>query len=163
MINYHNEPEPVLTIRSLVPDNANATQVAGEHYQTEFQHWDLVATTGAGYFEGQVSKYITRHAKKNGKQDALKALHFARKLYELASAEKVNPSQHLIENEIVLFDDFAYLNKLTPLEGVIVRNVIQWYSLKDLNKVIQNIRRLIDTVYPEEPAEAGAGYVNQDR
>lgn len=163
MINYHNEPEPVLTIRSLVPDNANATQVAGTHYQTEFQHWDLVAMTGAGYFEGQVSKYITRHAKKNGKQDAMKALHFARKLYELAVEGKVTPNQKLVENAIVLFDDFTYMNKLTPLEGVIVRNVIQWYSWRDLRKVMQDIRRLIDTVYPEEPAEAGAGYVNQDR
>jgi len=152
----HDTPEPVLT-------PANTTQVAGTHYQTEFQHWDLVATTGAGYFEGQVSKYITRHTKKNGKQDALKALHFARKLYELVVEGKVTPNQKLVENAIILFDDFAYLNKLTPLESVIVRNVIQWYSWRDCNRVIQNIRKLLDTVYPEEPAEAGAGYVNQDR
>lgn len=63
---------------------ANDTQVAGTHYRSAIQHWDFVAARGLGYFEGQVTKYLTRWRKKNGAQDLQKARHFLAKLIELA-------------------------------------------------------------------------------
>jgi hypothetical protein len=64
--------------------SANETQVAGTHYRSAIQHWDFVAARGLGYFEGQVTKYLTRWRKKNGVQDLQKARHFLAKLLELS-------------------------------------------------------------------------------
>jgi len=61
---------------------ANDTQVAGDHYRTPIQHWDYVLANDLGYFEGQITKYVTRWRKKNGVQDLRKALHFLEKLIE---------------------------------------------------------------------------------
>ncbi len=66
---------------------ANATQVGGTHYQSAYQHWDLVAEyLGSGYFKGVISKYVTRWRKKNGKEDLQKARHYLVKLIELNEA-----------------------------------------------------------------------------
>jgi hypothetical protein len=149
--------------------SANDIQVAGTHYRTEFQHWDLVVATSMGYFEGQVSKYTTRHRKKNGLQDLEKALHFARKGYELSMTGRISPRLQPIEAAIVLFDDYAHANDLNTLESLIVRRVAQWYAPKDWRDIIQFIQRLITQHYEpvddmgEHDAEAGPGYVNQDR
>ena len=62
---------------------ANETQVGGTHYAATYQHWDLVWDTKMGYFPAQITKYISRHTKKNGLQDVQKALHFATKYAEL--------------------------------------------------------------------------------
>jgi hypothetical protein len=64
------------------PMKANDTQVAGNHYCTPIQHWDYVIANDLGYFEGQITKYITRWRKKNGLQDLHKARHFLEKLIE---------------------------------------------------------------------------------
>jgi len=60
--------------------SANDRQVGGKHYASAYQHWDFVLDAKLGYFEGQITKYLSRHRKKNGLQDAEKALHFAEKL-----------------------------------------------------------------------------------
>ena len=66
---------------------ANSSQVGGGHYKAHIQHWDFVIANDLGYFEGQITKYITRWRKKNGVQDLLKARHFLDKLIEVAEAE----------------------------------------------------------------------------
>lgn len=58
----------------------NAHQVGGRHYKTAIQHWDFVLANGLGYMEGQITKYVARHAKKNGLEDLEKARHFLDKL-----------------------------------------------------------------------------------
>lgn len=61
-------------------EDPNARQVGGNHYGLRrMQHWDLMALAGADYFAGQITKYTERHARKNGRQDLEKALHFAEK------------------------------------------------------------------------------------
>jgi hypothetical protein len=60
---------------------ANDKQVAGDHYRKgEVQHWDWAQHIP--YLEGCATKYIARHADKNGLQDINKALHFIQKLVE---------------------------------------------------------------------------------
>jgi len=68
-----------------LPQTANETQVAGEHYRTTIQHWDYVLANDLGYFEGQITKYVTRWRKKNGLEDLRKARHFLDKLIESES------------------------------------------------------------------------------
>ena len=66
---------------------ANEIQVAGDHYRTPTQHWDYVIANDLGYFEGQITKYVTRWRKKNGLQDLHKARHFLEKLIESEEAK----------------------------------------------------------------------------
>lgn len=61
-------------------------QVGGEHYQSNFQHWDWAAELKLGYLEGSATKYISR-ARFKGDQlkDLRKGLSFIDKLIKVAS------------------------------------------------------------------------------
>ncbi len=61
----------------------------GSGYQTEIQHWDFAAANKFDYFQGQITKYVTRWRQKNGVKDLEKAEHFLQKYLELARAGKV--------------------------------------------------------------------------
>ena len=63
---------------------AKETQVGGNHYKDlKIQPIEYIHANGLDYFEGNVIKYITRHRKKNGKQDLEKAKHYIDLLIEL--------------------------------------------------------------------------------
>ena len=64
---------------------ANEYQVAGNHYRegNGIQHWDFAASQQFDYFQGQITKYITRWKKKNGMADLEKAKHFLEKYIEV--------------------------------------------------------------------------------
>lgn len=62
---------------------ANDTQVGGGHYKTKIEHWDYVVANKLNYFEGQITKYVTRCRNKNGMQDLEKARHFLDKYMEI--------------------------------------------------------------------------------
>lgn len=66
---------------------ANDEQVGGGHYKSPIQHWDYVLANELGYFEGQITRYVTRWRKKNGLEDLLKAQHFLTKLIEVTQLE----------------------------------------------------------------------------
>lgn len=67
--------------------SANDRQVGGQHYQSPIQHWDYVVANNLDYFQGQITKYVTRWRNKNGVQDLEKARHFLDKYIELAKAD----------------------------------------------------------------------------
>lgn len=125
---------------------ANTTQVGGEHYRAApFQHWDLAARLKLGYFEGQITKYITRHPRKNGAQDALKALHFTVKLAELAVTSGWQPA-HLFPTQAML-DDYSASNRLSAMDFRIIRDVLTWQHRRDLDRVKVAIAELIMRQY----------------
>ena len=66
--------------------HANEKQVAGQHYRSTIQHWDYVVANDLDYFQGQITKYVTRWKKKNGITDLLKAQHFLEKYIEVSRA-----------------------------------------------------------------------------
>jgi hypothetical protein len=66
----------------------NSHQVGGEHYRSEIQHWDYVWANDLDYFQGQITKYITRWREKNGVEDLRKAKHFLEKYISLVEAEE---------------------------------------------------------------------------
>ena len=67
---------------------ANARQVAGSHYRLQgIQHWDYVAANDLDYFQGQVTKYVSRWKNKNGIEDLEKARHFLEKYIEVERAK----------------------------------------------------------------------------
>jgi len=65
-------------------------QVGGKHYQSLYQHWDLVQDIKAGYMEANATKYLTRCHKKNGEQDFKKAISYVEKLLIQVKAGKVS-------------------------------------------------------------------------
>jgi hypothetical protein len=139
--------------------NANERQVGGTHYQNPFQHWDLAHELDLGYYEGQISKYITRHRFKKGKEDAEKALHFTDKLAELVRLH-AKPARHKYVTQQRL-DDYCAANKLNELEKRILWLLFCWCSLSDLSMVRLLIINLIDRTYGIDEGEPGPGYVNQ--
>lgn len=62
---------------------ANKRQVGGTHYHNQIQHWDWAASNKLDYFQGQITKYVSRWKYKNGVEDLRKAQHFLEKYIEL--------------------------------------------------------------------------------
>lgn len=64
------------------------TQVGGSHYKDcAIQPVQFIEANGLGFCEGNVIKYVTRHAAKNGKADLEKARHYIDMLIELRYPE----------------------------------------------------------------------------
>jgi hypothetical protein len=58
-------------------------QIGGEHYKhMNIQVTEFVAANDIPFIEGNVIKYVCRHAHKNGKEDVLKAIHYLNLLIE---------------------------------------------------------------------------------
>lgn len=57
-------------------------QTGGSHYQFPIQPLDYIVKNELGYMEGNVVKYITRHRRKNGREDVLKAIDYCNYILE---------------------------------------------------------------------------------
>lgn len=127
--------------------NPNLTQVAGTHYRSSFQHWDLVVKLRLGYFEGQVTKYVTRHRSKNGAQDLDKALHFLMKLMHLHQTAGWAP-QHLHPTTTTMMHEYQEANLLNDQEARVVFYVCAWSNLDGLKLAEQALMELTRLHYP---------------
>lgn len=94
---------------------ANLRQVGGEHYRSEYQHWDWARDIGLNPMQYQVSKYVSRSRKKNGLQDLEKALHFAEK-----ELENMVVTQDKIDT---LTAEYIQANDFTIEEKSVIRRV----------------------------------------
>ena len=62
---------------------AHERQVGGDHYVScDIQPADYAIANGFNYYECLVLRYLSRHRKKNGKQDLKKAIHCLELLIE---------------------------------------------------------------------------------
>lgn len=68
--------------------SANDRQVGGDHYRSPMQHWDFVWANNLDYFQGQITRYVTRWRNKDGLEDLYKAKHFLEKYIELVEARQ---------------------------------------------------------------------------
>ena len=67
--------EPELTAKDV--------QIGGNHYKDlSIQPGDYIRENKLGWYEGNVIKYITRHDKKNGLEDVMKAKHYIEMIIE---------------------------------------------------------------------------------
>ena len=58
-------------------------QIGGDHYKhMKIQPTEFISVNGIPFIEGNVIKYVCRHAHKNGKEDILKAIHYLNLLIE---------------------------------------------------------------------------------
>lgn len=85
---------------------ANERQVGGDHYKAPIQHWDFVASNNLDYFQGQITKYVTRWKNKNGLQDLLKAQHFLQKYIELNTPQPIPLAQR--GSQVYAYRDFVF-------------------------------------------------------
>jgi hypothetical protein len=75
-----------MTCHDCVPisDSALGKQEGGSHYKgLVIQPVEYIYRNGLGYLEGNVVKYVIRHASKNGAEDLRKARHYIDLLLEL--------------------------------------------------------------------------------
>lgn len=86
-------------------EDANKKQIAGDHYKSEYQHWDFVIATKMHYLAGCATKYLARHRKKNGKQDIEKSRHYVEKLIETKIKAIDHCNVTLVESNLRLFKE----------------------------------------------------------
>ena len=55
---------------------SHTKQEGGDHYQQPIEPIEYTMANGLGFCEGNVIKYVSRHQRKNGKEDILKAIHY---------------------------------------------------------------------------------------
>lgn len=147
---------------------ANLTQVGGTHYQQGYQHWDMVVDFNLGYFPGQITKYITRHKRKNGRQDVEKAMHFLDKWEEHMLHGRIDPVDRLgvgvpllNTRDVHALEVYAKDNALGQDERMIMHQCCVVRGLGVVKYLRTRIQHILDTQYAS--GEAGPGYVNQDR
>ena len=146
---------------------ANTHQVSGEHYRAlnaQLQHWDLVAETGMGYFEAQITRYVARWRRKAGRQDLEKALHYADKLTELVTAGRyprwtLNVTEAARERAWAAFARFAQEQQLTRTEQRVFELCINRTGLEDLTWLRAELAQLLKEADTERGAEREAGDV----
>ena len=129
----------------------NDIQHGGDHYRSDYQHWDLVLDMNVPYLEGCATKYICRHRKKNGGQDLLKASHYMEKRLErfqsnllertrvtswLAPYAHIPGCMNLIAYKKDKFILFRSKNRLTAFEEDLTWRILTWRSEDDLSRII---------------------------
>lgn len=128
--------------------NSNTTQVGGNHYKgTTYQHWDFVMLAlGGRYLEGNITKYIARHRKKNGLQDLQKARHYLTKLIELYNEGGVQPLATSVKgtNELQSPAHFCDVNGIDVSERMIILALSNWMNRADLNRIGGMLDALIE-------------------
>lgn len=74
-------------LAAIAQPDANAVQIAGDHYQhLDPQPWDVITAWGFGFLDGNALKYLARWRHKNGLEDLRKARHYIDKLIETEEA-----------------------------------------------------------------------------
>ena len=64
-------------------------QIGGEHYKSlKIQPIEYITANNLNWCEGNIVKYITRHASKHGKEDLLKVIHYTELLIKLQYPEE---------------------------------------------------------------------------
>lgn len=101
-------------------------QIGGTHYKGDGIQ-PIVFATANFYDPGAFSilKYITRHAKKDGRKDLHKAKHFC--FLRLAAMPKGGARSAL---SMISVDDYAETNDLGPYEKSILSDLHHWSTLR---------------------------------
>ncbi len=128
---------------------ADKMQVGGQHYASEYQHWNMVIATGMGYLEGNATKYISRWRKKDGVKDLQKALHYIDKLNEAAASGLVTSPLHATVEVVPSINaeiaKFIVANSLFEREAMAITFLGTWSKREDLIAA----RRLVNSLIAE--------------
>jgi hypothetical protein len=128
-----------------------STQVGGDHYAAEYQHWDWAMDVHLGYFEAAASKYIGRWYKKNGLQDLEKARSYLIKAKEgFVNGRWVNQCNHVdlltcdkAEEMFCLWVDSA---GIADVEADLCLAIAAWSNYVDLSILIGQLTAHMEAV-----------------
>jgi hypothetical protein len=121
--------------------SANDKQVGGDHYRSEYQHWDFVCDMKLHYLLGNATKYVARYKKKNGLQDLEKAKHYIEK----AKQKNVKP-EFLGTLKSAMLKQFIKFNKITPLAAEVIEEI----CAGDYGDALYHLDGLIAANQPKE-------------
>lgn len=65
-------------------------QIDGNHYKSDYEVYEYISDHDLNYTQGNILKYVTRFAKKNGERDLTKALHHCEMGMESKESNKSN-------------------------------------------------------------------------
>lgn len=127
---------------------ANAYQFGGTHYQTAYQHWDLVLRCGLGYLEGCATKYVARWRKTGvkGETDLHKAAHYVQKLLENTLGQRQRLPQRWLRQEL---SRFLALNGIQGDDLAILTAIVTWETEHDLQTALSLIEYLLTENFPK--------------
>ena len=129
---------------------ANERQVAGSHYASDLQHWDVCEDHGIGYLESAATKYVTRAYKKNGVEDVEKAIHYTEKLLEKHRAGLRQPRGD-VPSAMVF--EFCEANRMDALQAKCLEMLWGWTDADDLEGAIEYLRELQEKVLASPPTQ----------
>mgnify|MGYP003639067901 CR=1 FL=1 len=134
-------------------------QVGGDHYKSDYQHWDFVCDTGLHYLLACATKYISRWRKKNGIEDLKKSLHYINK----AESRAIKPPATIAMIECG--ERFANQHE-DPMDLRLLRfvNIGDYYGAKKyINTMIYLYETRVSLTPPiEGSSEPGSTYTNPD-
>jgi len=119
-------------------------QVGGDHYESEFQHWDWVEDSGMGYLEGCATKYVTRWRDKGtGKEDLEKARSYVTKVLQKFQTQGRRNSEQ--------FGRFCVVNMISdPLEIGVCLLLGGWVDANQLYTARDMITEIIAKNFPSQ-------------
>jgi len=129
-------------------------QYGGTHYESEYQHWDLVTDIGMGYLPGNATKYVARWRKKNGVADLHKAMTYIDKMLAVL---RVTPDYKF--NRDPSYKTSVYVERFVEINGLVnhERSIIELLSgpcpIEMLVLVHDHLQTLIATA--QRAQEAG--------
>lgn len=129
------------------PLKPTSTQVGGNHYFADYQHWDWAIDVKLGALETAATKYISRWYMKNGIQDLEKTRSYVVKLKEAYSQNRVmNNSLHSEINEKAynFFTKFTTSADIKPQESDLCLRIASWKTDSDLAIVIGHLTSHIE-------------------
>lgn len=127
--------------------SANDRQVGGEHYKSEYQHWDYALKVRMGPLEYASTKYVARYRGKNGVLDLRKAQHYLEKLIEWAQANRQNLPHTMSARAMIAAETarFALVNKLDASQYSYTFMLASWKVVEELELAADLLKMLIES------------------
>lgn len=127
-------------------ENSRSTyveQVGGDHYRSEYHHWDWAVDVKLPYLEGNATKYISRARSSKGEElkDLRKGLSYIEKMLKCYDSERVLPVTHVVLLEAT--QRFAKANGLTSTEYHVCLNIAGWQTRVVLHTARTLVAQLI--------------------
>ncbi len=120
-------------------------QVGGDHYKSDYQHWDWAVDVGLGPLEYGATRYICRHWKKGGVEDLKKAKHFVWKMRSLGNSYISRYKKIRTEDWKLYLDRFLNKNEIPEKEALLCEMLSRWSNRYNLDYIDVLLDQLIES------------------